>query len=191
MDTGALLSSFGLVFVAELGDKTQFAAMALAARYPWRRVFLGIALAFALLNLAAVTVGQVLFAYVPIDWIRLGAAALFGAFGVASLRAGGLEEGAGAGAADAHGRPATAAFLMILMAELGDKTQLATAGLAAQQGAPLEVFCGSSLALWSVSLVAIFLGRQLTRWVSLRRLQQAGGVLFLLFAAAALYQALS
>lgn len=83
------------------------------------------------------------------------------------------------------------AFGLIFVAELGDKTQLATAGLAAQQGAPLEVFAGSSLALWSVSLLGIFLGRQLTRYVPLRWVHRAGGVLFLLFSALTVVQALA
>lgn len=188
LNATSLLGAFGLIFLAELGDKTQLTAMALAARYPWRRIFLGIALAFAVLNLAAVTVGTLLFQLVPLPWIRMGAAALFAGFGVAALRAG------AASAEDAEvrrGRPFVTAFLMILMAELGDKTQLATAGLAAQDGAPVEVFVGSSVALWSVSLLGIFLGRQLTRWVPLHRVQQAGGVLFLVFAGISAYQALS
>jgi hypothetical protein len=78
---------------------------------------------------------------------------------------------------------------MTLIAELVDKTQLATAGLAAEGGAPLEAFIGSSVALWSVSLLAIFFGRQLTGWIPLQRIQQAGGIIFLAFAAMSLYQA--
>jgi putative Ca2+/H+ antiporter (TMEM165/GDT1 family) len=141
------------------------------------------------LNLAAVTVGSVLFAFVPLFWIRLGAGALFAAFGVSALR-GAPDGGEEAGEMKA-GRPIATAFFMILLAEFGDKTQLATAGLAAQEGAPAEVFAGSSLALWTVSFLAVLVGRQLTRYVPLRHVQRAGGLLFIAFAAASFYQALA
>lgn len=188
MDLSASATAFGLIFLAELGDKTQLTAMALATRYPWGPAFAGIALAFAALNLAAVTVGGVLFALVPLLWIQVGAAALFAAFGIAALRSG--ADGGTGQEVVGSGRPLATAFLMILMAELGDKTQLATAGLAAREGAPAAVFLGSTLALWGVSLLGILLGRQLTRLVPLRQVQRAGGVLFLVFAVATVWQAL-
>ncbi|GAB4267797.1 MAG: TMEM165/GDT1 family protein [Deferrisomatales bacterium] len=188
MNVPAFLSAFGLIFLAELGDKTQLTALALATRYPWRRVFVGVALAFAVLNAAAVTVGGALFAFVPLLWIQLGAAALFAAFGIASFRT--PDETEESPAKGRAGRPVLTAFWMILVAELGDKTQLATAGLAAQAGAPLEVFAGSSLALWAVSLLGLLAGRHLAGRLPLRRLQQAGGCVFLLFAAASLWEAL-
>ena len=80
---------------------------------------------------------------------------------------------------------------MILLAELGDKTQLVTASLAAQHDAPLAVFAGSTLALWSVSLLGIFAGRQLTRVIPLAYIHKAAGFLFLIFGVVILYQALS
>lgn len=79
-------TTFALIFVAELGDKTQLTAMALALRYPWKRIFVGIALAFVVLNLAAVAVGKVLFLMLPRFWVSLVAALLFLYFGVATLR---------------------------------------------------------------------------------------------------------
>jgi putative Ca2+/H+ antiporter (TMEM165/GDT1 family) len=57
MTDSVFWTTFALIFVAELGDKTQLTAMALALRYPWKRIFVGIALAFVVLNLAAVAVG--------------------------------------------------------------------------------------------------------------------------------------
>jgi putative Ca2+/H+ antiporter (TMEM165/GDT1 family) len=78
---------------------------------------------------------------------------------------------------------------MILLAELGDKTQLVTTSLAAQHDAIFAVFSGSTLALWAVSLLGIFLGRQLTRFVPLSVIHKAAGVLFLLFGGIILYQA--
>lgn len=179
MDMQVFATSFGIIFLAELGDKTQLTAMALALRFPWRRIFLGIALAFAILNLGAVLVGKLLFALLPIFWIKLVSGGLFLFFGVATLRAVPDEE---EGAPKVHAASAfRTAFLMILMAELGDKTQLVTASLAAQNPSQLSVFAGSTLALWAVSLMGIFLGAQLVRVVPVRYIHRAAGALFLIF----------
>jgi Ca2+/H+ antiporter, TMEM165/GDT1 family len=187
MDLHVFLTSFGIIFLAELGDKTQLTAMALALRFPWRKIFVGIALAFALLNLGAVLIGKILFAVLPLFWIQLVSGGLFLFFGVATLRsmAASDEDDPKIHAASAF----RTAFLMIFMAELGDKTQLVTASLAAQHPQQLAVFCGSTLALWSVSLTGIFLGKQLVRYIPLRYIHRAAGILFLLFGAVILWQA--
>lgn len=187
MDSTVFLTTFGIIFLAELGDKTQLTAMALATRYPWKKVFLGIAAAFALLNLGAVLIGKVLFAFLPLFWIKLVSGGLFLFFGVATLRGGGEDED-GNRRTSARG-PVVTSFVMILLAELGDKTQLVTTSLAAQNDAVLTVFSGSTLALWAVSLLGIFLGKQLTRVISLATIHKAAGGLFLVFGAAVLYQA--
>lgn len=186
MDLGVLLSTFGLIFVAELGDKTQLASMALATRLPWRKVFLGVALAFLLLNGLAVGVGRLLFELVPLFWIRIASAALFLCFGVATLRTK-ADEGESAG--PTRGGPVLTAFSMIFLAELGDKTELVTASLAAQHASPLAVFAGSTLALWTVSLLGVLAGTQLLRVLPLRTVHRIAGALFLVFAVALAIQA--
>lgn len=183
-------STFGIIFLAELGDKTQLTAMALASKYPWRKVFIGLAGAFALLNLGAVVIGGLLFTVLPLFWIKLVSGLLFLFFGVTTLRAHGFDEteeekeekklkGRG---------PVVTSFLMILLAELGDKTQLVTASLAAQHDSSSAVFAGSTLALWTVSLIGIFAGRQLTRFIPLPYIHKGAGSLFLLFGVVILYQ---
>lgn len=189
MDFNVFITTFGIIFLAELGDKTQLTAMALAVRFPWKKTFIGIAAAFALLNIGAVALGKLLFALLPLFWIMMASAGLFLFFGIATLRGGGAEEDAESNN-QLTGRGALAtSFLMILMAELGDKTQLVTASLAAQHDAPVAVFAGSTLALWSVSLLGIFAGRQLTRFVPLSYIHRAAGLLFIIFGAAILFQA--
>jgi putative Ca2+/H+ antiporter (TMEM165/GDT1 family) len=193
VNTTVFLSTFGVIFLAELGDKTQLTAMALAARYPWRKVFFGLAAAFALLNLAAVLVGSLLFSVLPLFWIKLVSGALFLFFGVTTLRVKGFDEAEEVNEEKRLGGrgPVVTSFLMILVAELGDKTQLVTASLAAQRDSSFAVFTGSTLALWTVSLIGIFAGRQLTRVISLSTLHKAAGLLFLAFGAVILYQAFS
>lgn len=193
MDPTVFITTFGIIFLAELGDKTQLTAMALATKYPWKKIFIGLAAAFALLNIGAVLVGKVLFSILPIFWIKVVSGGLFLFFGVTTLRTKGYddeEEEAEERKFSVRG-PVATSFLMILLAELGDKTQLVTASLAAQHDSPLAVFSGSTLALWSVSLVGIFLGRQLTRLIPLSYIHKGAGSLFLLFGAAILYQALT
>lgn len=192
MDKAVFLSTFGLIFLAELGDKTQLTAMALALRYPWQRIFVGIAAAFLVLNLAAVVVGKLLFLLLPIFWVTLVSALLFIYFGYSTLRHACDSED------DENGPPPTAAtaartaFIMIFMAELGDKTQLVTASQAAQHSESLMgmsmVFVASTLALWSVSLLGIFAGRQLIRFIPLCWIHRTAGFIFLVFGVLAFWK---
>jgi putative Ca2+/H+ antiporter (TMEM165/GDT1 family) len=191
MDLSTFLTTFGVIFLAELGDKTQLTAMTLATRYPWQKVFIGLACAFALLNLAAVAVGGILFTLLPLFWIKLVSGALFLFFAATTLRARGFnaaEEEAEEKRFAGKG-PVVTSFVMTLFAEMGDKTQLVTASLAAQHDSSPAVFAGSTLALWSVSLIGIFAGRQLTRFIPLSTLHKVAGLLFLAFGAVILCQA--
>jgi putative Ca2+/H+ antiporter (TMEM165/GDT1 family) len=190
VDLTVFFSTFGIIFLAELGDKTQLTAMALASKYPWRKVFIGLAGAFALLNLGAVVIGGLLFTVLPLFWIKLVSGLLFLFFGVTTLRAQGFDETEEENEEKKlKGRgPVATSFLMTLLAEMGDKTQLVTASLAAQHDSPSAVFAGSTLALWTVSLIGIFAGRQLTRFIPLPYIHKGAGFLFLLFGAVILYQ---
>ena len=187
MELSTFISSFGLIFLAELGDKTQLTAMALALRYPWKRIFIGIAAAFTVLNLAAVLVGKILFLVLPIFWVTLVSALLFLYFGYSTLKN-------ACHAEDDDAPPPTAAdavrtaFLMIFMAELGDKTQLVTASQAAQHSGSLggmaTVFVASTLALWLVSLIGIFAGKQLVKYIPVCWIHRTAGFMFLVFGVA-------
>lgn len=186
MDFSVLASTFGLIFLAELGDKTQLTAMALALRYPWKRIFIGIAAAFLLLNIAAVAVGRILFMVLPLFWVTLVSALLFFYFGYSTLRHAcdaDDEEVESPKAADA----VRTAFIMIFMAELGDKTQLVTASQAARHSgsipALLSVLTGSTLALWAVSLIGIFAGKQLVKFIPVCWIHRTAGAMFLVFGA--------
>lgn len=193
MNSTVFFATFGVIFLAELGDKTQLTAMTLAVKFPWRKTFAGIAAAFAMLNVGAVLAGTILSALFRqhMLWVKLASALLFLFFGITTLRSKGFaieEEEAEEHRFGGRG-PVVTSFLMILMAELGDKTQLVTASLAAQHDAPLAVFAGSTLALWTVSLLGIFAGRQLIRVIPLPLIHRAAGCLFVVFGAAAIYEA--
>ena len=192
MESTIFFSTFGLIFLAELGDKTQLTAMALALRYPWQRIFVGIAAAFVVLNLAAVAVGKVLFLLLPVFWVTLVSALLFLYFGFSTLRhACDLEHDDG-GPPPTAATAARTAFIMIFMAELGDKTQLVTASQAARHSDSVAgmgmVLAASTLALWSVSLLGMFAGKQLVRFIPLCWIHRTAGFMFLVFGVAALWK---
>jgi putative Ca2+/H+ antiporter (TMEM165/GDT1 family) len=142
----ALVIAFGLVFVAELGDKTQLVAVSLATRYRALPVLAGLAIAQAMAQGLAVVVGGLLGAALPTTAISVGAGLLFLGFAVWTLRAD--DDG---GEVEVAGRSVVVAVATaIFVAELGDKTMLASATLAAQ-GNPVLVWVGGTAGVASPS----------------------------------------
>jgi Ca2+/H+ antiporter, TMEM165/GDT1 family len=86
MDLRVMLTTFGIIFLAEIGDKTQLAAMTMSAdtKKPWA-VFLGASLALAAVSALGVLVGSVVGDYVPLEWIKRVAALAFIVIGVLML----------------------------------------------------------------------------------------------------------
>ena len=178
----AIFSTFGLIFLAEIGDKSQLVCMTLAARHRHLPVLLGAIAAFLILNTLAVVFGAGLAQWIPEKILAGAVALLFGAFGIKSLLTkeevredGEVEEKPG------HGIFATT-FLMLLLAEMGDKTQIAIAGLASTLPA-LAVWIGATLALITTSALGVWLGVTLLRRIPIHRLHQVSGVFFLVLAA--------
>ncbi len=175
-----VLNAFGLVFLAELGDKSQIVCMTLAARYGARPVVAGAVLAFALLNAVGVLVGAAVGAYVPTSVVDLVVIALFAGFGLKALWSAGEEDDEDVDATD-NRRPFALAFTMTFFSELGDKTQIAVAGLAATQGA-LGTWLGATLALTATSVLGVVAGRALLAKVPEVWVKRVSGLVFLAFA---------
>lgn len=175
-------TAFGLIALAELGDKTQLVCITLAARHPPMPVLLGAALAFALLNGLAVLFGASIAAWLP-EWLTAaGVAILFGVFGWWLWRE---ADAATVEVAEQSGRSALlSTFSLIFVAELGDKTQLAVVGLASSQ-AMLPVWFGGTLGLVAISALGVLAGHTVLRRLPARLLHRVGGTLFLLLAALA------
>lgn len=187
MDPVIAASAFSLLFLAEMGDKTQIIAMTLACRFRAPPVILGVFSAFLVLNILAVGLGQVLFEWVPQQLVLLLAGVLFLFFAWRSWRDAAVDED---DEPDLAPRGAlVTSFLMIFLAELGDKTQLAMVSLAATRGDPWSVLIGGTLALWSVSLIGILVGGTLLRRLPPVWLHRAAAVLFLIFGLLALAHA--
>lgn len=189
MDPVVFASAFSLIFLAEMGDKSQLIAMTLAHRYRPAPVVAGVFAAFAVLNLLAVWLGQVLFRWVPQGPVLVAAGLLFLAFAYRSWRDGAQEEG-GETRAIAKGA-LLASFTLIFLSELGDKTQIATIALAAGTGQPWSVFAGSTLALWLVSLLGILVGSTLLARLPRLWVHRTAALLFALFGVLALAEGMS
>lgn len=180
----AAATAFGLIFLAEIGDKSQLVCMTLAACHHHRPVLAGAIAAFAVLNILAVVFGTAVAHWVPEPILAAAIAILFAVFGVLSLQnnAGDeTEELRKLRERSTHGVFATT-FLILFLAEMGDKTQLAVAGMAGTLP-PVPVWIGATLALITTSALGIIIGRKLLRRIPVRRLHRISGVFFLLIAA--------
>jgi Ca2+/H+ antiporter, TMEM165/GDT1 family len=181
------LSSFTLVALAEIGDKSQLVCMTLAARHRHWPVILGAATAFLFLHTPAGLFGAGVAAWVP-ERVTAGlVAVLFGVFGIHALYSQD-DDGAGEMAErSGHGIFVTT-LLLIFVAEFGDKTQIAVAGLAGSFD-PFPVWLGATGALLMVSILGVWAGRTLLQRLSLLWLQRISGAVFLLFSLLAAWRA--
>lgn len=166
------------MFVAELGDKSQIAVLTLAARFGLLKVYAGAAAAFILLNILAVTVGTVLYSFVPEEIIRYIAAAVFIIFGLLSFKPEREEEEA----EDGEGKsPFIKSFLAILLMEFGDKTQLSLIALSAKYEAPIWVFLGGTIALLLATAIGAMIGKGLGKVIPMKWIRWISGIVFIMF----------
>jgi len=176
-----ILTTFGIVFVAELPDKTALASLVLATRYKPIHVIEGAWLAFLVQTAVSVGAGNLLHA-LPTRPIHLAAGAGFLVFAVLALRRKESEELAEEAAEVEKRRLLHSAwltsFLVVFAAEWGDLTQLATATIAARSGHPLAVALGAIPALWTVTVLAVTLGAQVGRFLTPVMLNRASAALF-------------
>jgi putative Ca2+/H+ antiporter (TMEM165/GDT1 family) len=189
-----IASTFGVIFIAELPDKTALAALILATRFRVRDVVAGAWAAFAVQTLVGVAAGSVL-TLLPVMPIRVASGLGFLLFAFLSLRRQEEKcetEEKSAVANSKADRPAwLASFLVIFAAEWGDLTQLATAALVAQNRHPLSVGIGAILALWTVTLLAVFSGNKLGKLLKPKLLNMISGLLFAAIGLAIIYSALT
>ena len=180
----AVTMPFGLVFLAELGDKSQLVCMALAARHRHWPVLIGATAAFLVLNTLAVIFGAGLSHWIPERVLAAVVAILFAVFGIISLIAKEEDSDEAIVERSGHGIFVTT-FLMIFLAEMGDKTQIAVAGMASTLPV-IPIWIGATLALFTTSALGVVAGRKLLRKIPLHRLHQISGIFFLILAAFAL-----
>ena len=192
MVLSVVLAAFVLILPVELPDKTLFATLVLATRFPPLPVFVGVGAAFGLQVAIAVTAGSLL-SLLPEALVSGVVAVLFLAGAVLlwrESRKGAEDEELATQVREDTSflRAALISFGVLFAAEWGDLSQLATAGLAARYAEPLSVFVGSWAALLVIAALAAFLGRKLADRLPVRLLHRIAAGLFTVFAVIAIVE---
>ena len=193
----AMTSTFTLVLLAELPDKTMVATLVLTTRFRALPVFLGVCTAFAIQCVIAVAFGSVL-TLLPDGLVSGVVAAMFGIGAYLLLREGfRADEASGEDAARSGPgrvpfvRSALTSFGVLFAAEWGDASQLAIAGLTARYAQPVAVGVGAFTALVAVAGIAVFIGHKVRGRLRPKLLQRGAGFLFAGFSVFALVQAIT
>jgi Ca2+/H+ antiporter, TMEM165/GDT1 family len=194
MNLAIAATVFAVIFLSELPDKTALASLILGSRYRPVYVFAGVAAAFTVHVGLAIAAGSLL-TLLPHRPLEIVVAVLF-ALGAVLLLRGRSESGNDEhvemhGREPGFGRVAWMSFGIILVAEFGDLTQVATATLAARYHDPLSVGVGAVLALWAVAAVAIAGGRSLIKVIPLTLITRAAAAIMLVLAGFSVVAALS
>lgn len=182
----AAVSAFGVVFVAELGDKTQLLALGFGARHRLRTVAVGLAIGYGAASALAAVVGGVLGATLPERPIAVAAGLLFVGFAVLALR--GEDDDDPEPVVRAWGVIASIA-MTIAIAEMGDKTQLATIGLGARFPFPVAVVMGTTIGMMIANIPAVLIGHRLADKLPLRAMRLIAATLFVATGAITLWLA--
>ncbi|MEU9985392.1 TMEM165/GDT1 family protein [Streptomyces sp. NPDC048045] len=184
---------FGVIFLAELPDKTALAGLVLGTRYRASYVFAGVAAAFLLHVVLAVAAGSVL-TLLPQQIVHAITGVLFlGGAAVLLMQKDGADgdEEIRRPADQSFWKVAGTGFMLILVAEFGDLTQIMTANLAARYDDPISVGLGAVLGLWAVAGLGIVGGKALMKRVPLRLITQIAALLMLVLGAWSLYEAVA
>ena len=174
------LVSFGVIFVAELGDKSQLMALTFATRFSIRSVLIGITLATAIVHLVSVAIGYGLGTALPTGWINLVAALAFIVFAFWTLRGDTLTEEEQDKVNRVGKRAIIAVGTAFFLAELGDKTMLATITLATDHGW-FGTWIGSTLGMVAADALAIVVGRALGKRLPENIIKIGAAALFFIF----------
>lgn len=182
----AFLASFLVVFLAELGDKTQFIVMAFTAKYRWQSVFAGMTLGIFVVHSLAVAVGSLAGQLIPVHLMTIIASCLFIGFGVWTLR-GGDEEEEEAVCPSRFGPLLTVAMTFIV-GEMGDKTQFAAMTMAAQYESWFMVLAGAIVGMVLADSLGILAGAFLHRKLPAEKMRYLSAGIFLFFGVVGLLQ---
>jgi len=182
----AFLASLIFVVLAEMGDKTQLLAMAFACRYRWQTVIWAVFWATALNHFMAAAAGSYLASVVPMEYIKTAASASFIIFGLWTLRGDTL-----------HGEdkrfrfnPFWTVAVAFFIAEMGDKTQLATIALAVRYNTVVTVWMGTTLGMLVSNAIGILIGIVMGKNIPERFMKWFAALTFIAFGIYGLYETL-
>ena len=181
------ITGFTLIAAAEIGDKSQLVCMTLATRHRAWPIVLGAIAAFGLLNTLAVIFGVAIANWLPEYIVATTVAVLFAIFGIHSLRVFEDDDNVEVKEKSGHGIFFTT-FVLITVAEFGDKTQLAVVALSST-AQPVSVWLGATAALTMTSALGVLAGRTVLQKIPLVLLHRFSGAIFLILAGFAGYKA--
>ncbi|MEF8873155.1 MAG: TMEM165/GDT1 family protein [Candidatus Thermoplasmatota archaeon] len=175
---------FSSVAIAELGDKSQIMTISLASKYEGRSVFLGIIAGLGVITIIGVTLGTIIFRFVPLFYVKLFAAATFILFGVYTfLSSQYFEEEKESRKEDEkirRGKTVSSSFFLSFISELGDKTQFVVVAFAARYAAPFSVFLGAVLAFAAVTGLSVILGAKLGESIKSKKIDFITSAVFVI-----------
>jgi putative Ca2+/H+ antiporter (TMEM165/GDT1 family) len=181
----AFITALILVTIAEMADKTQLLTLSLACRYPARKVLIGVAIAIAILNLIAVIIGAVAGRFIPVTAVKIGAGVIFIGFGLWNLLSKDKPEEAESCEVRSNKYVIFAVTAAFIVAEIGDKTQLATLSLGARfEGGFLSsvgVWLGATIGMIIANSLAVVIGHTAGRRVPEKLMKRISGGLFIVF----------
>ncbi len=181
----AFLASFFFVVLAEMGDKTQLLAMAFATRYSAWKVLTAVFLATVINHGLAVAVGHYLTVIIPLEIISLAAAFSFILFGLWTIRGDTLEN---EDKKESRFGPIVTVGVAFFLAEMGDKTQLATISLAVEYQNMAGVLMGTTLGMITADAIGIIIGIVLRKHIPEKTIKWISAVIFVLFGLSGIYK---
>jgi putative Ca2+/H+ antiporter (TMEM165/GDT1 family) len=180
----AFIASLIFVVLAEMGDKTQLLAMAFACKFRWQTVMWGVFVATAANHLLAAAAGSYLAAIVPMAYIKVAAAASFIIFGLWTIRGDTLE-----GEDKKYDfSPFWTVTIAFFMAEMGDKTQLATIALAVEYNTIIPVWMGTTIGMIISNGFGIVVGSVMGKHIPERAIKWVSALIFIAFGGYGLYE---
>lgn len=176
-----LAAAFVVIFLAELGDKTQLVTISFASRYPHVPVFFGVFLGMSMVTVLGVVVGTILFKVIDVFYVKMLSGAIFIIFGIWTLwETKKPKEKKDKKESEVKKKSVfSTTFIMISIAEFGDKTQFMVIALTAQYGAPILVFLGAILAFALIVGIGVAVGMKLSEKVSTKWIELGSGILFI------------
>jgi putative Ca2+/H+ antiporter (TMEM165/GDT1 family) len=184
----AFIASLMFVVLAEMGDKTQLLAMAFATRYSAHKVLLAVFLATLVNHALAVVAGHFLTTVIPISIISFVAACSFIVFGLWTIRGDKLE---GEDKKESRLGPILTVGIAFFLAEMGDKTQLATISLAVKYQNMINVLMGTTLGMVIADAFGIVIGVVMRKHIPDKTIKWISAIIFMVFGFVGVYKVLT